>query len=240
MKLLRENITQQVEQKEQGKLFTLDDLKFDPQRRSRVVAVLSELAHNQLIVRATRGVYFRPKPSRLGLPYRTLDYKERLDFICKQLNGYLSGAYTFNKMQLTEQVPQVVTIACPKPVRAFEKMNIRLDCIKSYVKDLEGINPHHLRILDAIRCIEQVPGAKPEKVYARLIQYHFKQLAPEELEDIIRLSMYYPPRVRRVLADICEDLAYKEGQQLLTNTFDTNTRFKQTSYRNFYGTTQRQ
>lgn len=206
MKSLRGNIIHQVEQKEQGKLFTLSDLKFDPQRRSRAIVVLSELARNQIIVRATRGVYFRPKPSRLGLPYRTLDYKERLDFLCKQLNGYLSGAYTFNKMQLTEQVAQVVTIACPKPVRVFEKMNIRVDCIKSYVKDLEGINLHHLRILDAIRFIRKVPGAKPSDVYNRLIRYHFKQLAPEELEEIIRLSMYYPPRVQKILAAICNDL----------------------------------
>ena len=109
-------------------------------------------------------------------------------------------------MQLTEQVAQVVTIACPKPVRAFDKMNVRVDCIKSYVTDLRRVNLHHLRILDAIRCIEQVPGASPEKVYDRLIRFHFKTLAPGELEEIVRLSLSYPPRVRRILATICNDL----------------------------------
>lgn len=203
---LRQHIIEQVEQKERGRLFTISDLQFDSNRRSRVVAVLAELVRKGEIVREARGIYFRPKHSLLGLSYRPVDYEETLDFLCKKLNGYISGSYAFNEMQLTEQVAQVVTIACPKPVRRFETMNVRVRCIKACVTDLDGANRHHLRILDAIKSIRKVPGASPEKVYERLIRFHFKQLAPGELEEIVRLSQSYPPRVQKILAAICKDL----------------------------------
>lgn len=203
---LRQHIIEQVEQKERGKLFTISDLQFDPNRRSRVIAVLAELVRKGEIVREVRGVYFRPKPSLLGLSYRPVDEEETLDFLCKKLNGYISGSYAFNEMQLTEQVAQVVTIACPKPVRRFETMNVRVRCVKACVADLKGVNLHHLRILDAIKSIRKVPGAKPSDVYERLIRYHFLELTTGELEEIVRLSMSYPSRVRRILATICNDL----------------------------------
>lgn len=206
MKALKQHIIEQVEQKERGRLFTANDLQFDPNRRARVVAVLTELVRKGEIVRATRGAYFRPKPSLLGLPYRPVDYEETLDFLCKKLNGYISGSYAFNLMQLTEQVPQIVTIACLKPVRRFETMNVRVRCVKSCVADLKGVNLHHLRILDAIKSIRKVPGAKPSDVYERLMRYHFLELAPGELEEIVRLSMSYPPRVRKILAAVINDL----------------------------------
>ena len=207
MDSFRQNIRTQVMKMEKGKIFTSDDLIFAPQKRANVAAVLSEMAKKGAIVRAAKGTYFRPKPSLLGLKYRPLEHQEKLDFISKRLNGYITGAYVFNQMQLTEQVAMVVTVATPKPVRAFELGNVRVKCVKSYVDDLRGVNLYHLRLLDAIKSIREIPGTTPSDVYDRLIQHHFCKLQGEELNQIAEVAQKYPPRVRKILSDIYRYLA---------------------------------
>lgn len=224
----RKNIIKQVERIEKGKLFTFKNLNFATQKKPNVAVVLSELAKKGLVIRAEKGTYFRPKPSLLGLSRRPLDYQEKLNYITNTLDGYITGPYVFNQMQLTEQVPMVITVATPKPVRNFVKMNIRVECVKSYVNDLDSINLYYLRLLDAIKSIREIPGTKPSDVYVRLMNFHFKKLREQELEEINKLALNYPPRVRRIMIDINRDLGYQEKSIILSDTINSNTHFKTT------------
>lgn len=226
MESFRRDIIRQVELIERGKLFTSKNLYFAPQKKANVAVVLSELTKKGNIVRVEKGVYFRPKPSLVGLKYRPLEHQEKLDFISKRLNGYITGAYVFNQMQLTEQVAMVVTIATPKPVRAFELGNVRVKCIKSYVDDLENVDIYHLRLLDAIKSIRVIPGTTPSDVYDRLMQHHFGKLQREELNRIVELTLKYPPRVRRIMVDVCKELGYQKESMIISETINSNTHFK--------------
>lgn len=228
MESLRKNIIMQVESLKEGKIFTFKSLKFEPQKKSNVAVVLSELAKSGKVVRVEKGTYFRPKPSLLGLKHRPLSHQEKLDFISNELNGYITGPYIFNQMQLTEQVPMVVTIATPKPVRKFEKMNISFECVKSYIDNLEETNIYHLRLLDAIKSIRVVPGTTPSDVYSRLLNHHFKNIQLHELRKINELALSYPPRVRRIMMDICRDLGHTNEMHILSLSLNSNTHFKTT------------
>jgi len=226
MESFRKNIIRQIEQIEEGKLFTFKSLNFAPQKRANVAVILSEMTKKGAITRVEKGTYFRPKPSLLGLKHRPLAHQEKLDFISNELNGYITGPYIFNQMQLTEQVSMVVTVATPKPVRKFEKMNVRVECVKSYIDNLGSVNLYHLRLLDAIKFIRVVPGTTPADVYARLVDFHFKKIQKKDLEEINRLALKYPPRVRRIMMDINQDLGYEEESLILSKSINSNTHFK--------------
>lgn len=228
MESFRKNIIAQVELMEEGKIFTFRNLNFEPQKRANVAVVLSEMTRKGAVVRVEKGTYFRPKPSLIGLKHRPLAHQEKLEFISKELKGYITGPYIFNQMQLTEQVPMIVTVATPKPVRKFEKMNVRVECVKSYVENLDSVNLYHLRLLDAIKSIREVPGTTPSDVYERLMNFHFKNLQKQDLMTINKLALKYPPRVRRIMVDICRDLGYKEESIILSKTINSNTHFKTT------------
>ena len=53
-------------------------------------------------------------------------------YLTEKLNGYITGAYVYNKMGLTEQVATTITIATPNPVRRFRFKNLDIECVKAY------------------------------------------------------------------------------------------------------------
>lgn len=226
MASFRSNIISQIEAIPLGKIFTLKDLTFVPSKRANVAVVLSELSKKEIIVRAEQGAYYKPKKSLLGLKNRVLSYQEKLDFVTTELNGYITGPYIYNQLRLTEQVPMIITIATENPVRKFEKLNIRFECVKSYVSDFNSVNLYYLRLLDAIKSIKRIPGTTPSDVYNRLLCYHFNKFGSEEINIISNLSLTYPPRVRRILMDICDNLGFSEESYKLSQTLNSNTSFK--------------
>lgn len=231
MQSFRKQIISQVQAIPEGKIFTYRDLAFAPSQRGHVAVILAELKKKGIVEKAEKGAFYRPKPSLLGLRSRPLSFQEKLDFITRELNGYITGPYIYNRMQLTEQVPMVITIATPKPVRKFEKMNLRIECIKSYIEVDDKTNFHHLRLLDAIKSIKEIPGTTPMDVYQRLLDAHFKKMEISELDAVKLMAFSYPPRVRRILMDIYNELGYKEGAKGLADTLNSNTYFK-TTYKN--------
>lgn len=226
MKSFRKNIIKQIEEIPKGRIFTSKNLSFEPNKRANVAVILSELTKNSVLVRIERGTYYKPTPSLLGLKHRPVQYQEKLDFITEKLNGYITGPYIFNQMNLTEQVSMVITVATPKPIRKFKTMNVRVECVKSYVDKINLEDLYYLRLLDAIKYIRNIPGTKPSDVYSRLINYHFNNIQLKDLRKINKLAEKYPPRVRRILIDINRDLGYQVESMELSNTINSNTRFK--------------
>lgn len=208
----RKYILLQVNSMERGRIFTFRDLVFAPGKRANVAVILSEMTKQGKLVRAEKGAYYRPKESLIGLKHRPLAHQEKVRFLSERMGGYTTGAQIYNQMQLTEQVAMITTIATSNPVRRNEKMGIRLKCVKSYIDDLNGIDLYHLRLLDAIKDIKSIPGTTPSDVYDRLINYHFSKLNKDELKKIAELALKYPPRVRKILADILQDLGNERNK----------------------------
>ena len=129
-------------------------------------------------------------------------------------------------MGLTEQVAKTITIATPNPVRRFRFKNLDIECVKAYcmVYPDESLVPY-LRLLDAIKDMKRIPGTTGQYIYNHVKNQYFNRYSLPKLGKIVFLAKRYPPRVRKVLADILGDIGQTALQAEMTKTLLPTTRF---------------
>ena len=226
MKSFKSDIISQIDIIPEGKIFTFSNLDFPMEKFANVAVVLSDLSKEKKVVRVEKGAYYRPKQSSLGLGVLPVYQDEQLNYLTRKLGGYLSGAYIYNKMSLTEQVPSVITIAVNRPVRAFKFKKMSVECVKAYVDMPDNDDTLHLiRILDAVKDLKRIPGTTPKQAYDRIFALHISQLSRVNLEKTVSLSMGYPPGVRKILSDMLEKNNQVDLNKQLVNTICPTTRF---------------
>lgn len=218
MKSFRKEIIQQIEKIPEGRIFTTKDLMFDIAKTANVNVLLAELVKKGQVKRIEKGVFYKAKESSLGLGPLPVREEELANFLQKKINGYLSGYYIYNLMGITEQVPTIITIATPKPVRPFRFDNMRFNCIKSYKDDVRPEEVKYLRVLDAIRDMKHIPGRTSQQVYQTLKNRFFANYADEDVQIIAELAMKYPPRVRAITASLLEEVNCIKPYLAIRNT----------------------
>jgi hypothetical protein len=225
MQSFKSDILKQIEVMPSGKIFTFKNLVYPLSKQANVAVILSDLTKNDKLVRVEKGAYYKPKLSRLGLGFLPVFQEEQLNYLTNKLEGYLTGAYIYNKMALTEQVPAVITIAVHYPMRAFKFHKLSVECVKAYVQAPNDSQTLFLvRILDAIKDFKYIPGVSPQEAYDRIYNLHISSLDYPNLKKIVSLSSHYPPRVRKALSD----MLYKNNRDLgeqLAGTISPTTRF---------------
>ena len=129
-------------------------------------------------------------------------------------------------MSLTEQVPSVITIAVPYPVRAFKFEKLSVECVKAYI-DISGNSQdlHLVRILDAIKDCRHIPGTSPQVAYDRIFKQHVLPLEYVNLKKLVSLSKNYPPRVRKILSRMLHENNNRDLEEQLIATICPTTRF---------------
>lgn len=227
MKSFRSDIIKQIDTIPEGKIFTFIDLDYPIEKSANVAVILSGLAKGEKLVRVEKGAYYRPKQSSLGLGVLPIYQDEQLNYLTRKLDGYLTGTYIYNKMSLTEQVPSVITIAVPQPVRSFRFKKLSVECVKSYVDKFGDENTLYLlRLLDAIKDLKYIPGTTPQQAYNKIFTLHISLLSVINLEKIVSLAINYPPRVRKILSDMLKKNNRFDLSKLLVNTICPTTRFE--------------
>lgn len=184
--------------------------------------------------RAAKGYWYGLKRGRTTVPRNQcwgwgklpVYQDEQFRYLTEKLNGYITGAYIYNKMGLTEQVATTITIATPNPVRRFRFKNLDIECVKAYcmVYPDESLVPY-LRLLDAIKDMKRIPGTTGQDIYNRVKSQYFNGYSLPELEKIVSLAKSYPPRVRKVVADILGDIRQTVLQTEMAKTILPTTRF---------------
>ena len=202
MKSFRKEITEQIERIPKGRIFTAKDLTFDVSKTANVNVLLAELAKKDRIKRIEKGAYYIPKESKLGLGTLPLSQNEIVRYLTQKYGGYLSGYCVYNMMGLTEQVPTVLTIATPNPVRPFRFDNLRFDCIKAHRGSFEPHETKYLMVLDAINDMEHIPGKTGDKVFQKLKILFFDEYSYTEARVLAGLAMYYPKKVQRTVIQL--------------------------------------
>jgi len=227
MKSFKSNIHGQIEKIPEGRIFTFGDLAFPLSKFAHVAVILSNLAKAKKLIRIEKGAYYKPKLSSLSLGYLPVYQEEKLNYLTSKLNGYLTGAYIYNKMSLTEQVPSVITIAVRHPVRAFQFEKLSVECVKAYVDVVGDISKdlHLIRILDAIKDCRHIPGTSPQAAYDRIFNLHVSPLSNANLKKIVSLSKNYPPRVRKILSRMLHENNNSDLEKQLAETICPTTRF---------------
>jgi len=226
MQSFKSNIVKQIETIPEGRIFTFADITFPRDKFANVAVILSQLTKEQKLIRVERGAYYRPKQSSLGLGLLPVYQDEQLSYLTRKLGGYLTGAYVYNKMSLTQQVPSVITIAMRYPLRPFRFRKLSIECVKAYI-DLPGDNEtlHLIQILDAIKDLKYIPGVSPKIAYERIFSLHVSVLSKSKLERIVSLAMVYPPRVRKILSDMLETGDNQDLREQLIGMTCPTTRF---------------
>ncbi len=226
MASFRKEMLNQIQGIETGRIFTFRDLSFDTEKSVNVAVLLSELCRKGTLVRIEKGAYYRPKTSALGLGMLPVYEDEQFRYLTAKLHGYITGVYVYNKMGLTEQVPTTITIATPYPVRHTSFKNMDIECVKSYCTDCadKSLIPY-LRLLDAIKDMKHIPGTTVQDVYNRIKSRYFSMYSQIELKRIVALAKRYPPRVRKVIADMMGDIGQTAFQTEMMGTLLPTTRF---------------
>ena len=226
MKSFKSNIEKQINNIPKGRIFTYDHLSFSPSKFAHVGVILSHLTQENLLIRIEKGAYYRPESSILGLGNLPVYQEEKLNYITKKLDGYLTGPYIYNKLSLTGQVPSIFTIAVRNPVRAFKFEKLQITCVKAYVDTPHKSQELYLvRLLDAIKDCRFIPGTSPQTAYSTIYHLHFSSLDFTNLTKIASLAKEYPPRVRKVLSRMLHDRGYNELAEELLSTICPTTKF---------------
>jgi hypothetical protein len=226
MQSFKSDIQKQIDLIPEGKIFTFKDLAFPLSKFANVAVVLSELSKANKLSRIEKGAYYKPKQSSLGLGNLPVYQEEQLNYLTGKLNGYLTGAYIYNKMSLTEQVPSVITIAVRYPVRAFKFERLSVECVKAYV-DIPDDSQTLLLIwiLDAIKDCRHIPGTTPQSAYERIFKLHVSPLEHADFEKLASLSKNYPPRVRKILSRMLHESGNRDLEERLVATICPTTQF---------------
>ena len=226
MASFRKEILEQIERIDTGRIFTFRDLSFETEKTANVAVLLSEQSRKGVLVRVGKGAYYRPKESVQGQGKLPVYQDEQFRYLTEKLNGYMTGAYVYNKMGLTEQVAKTITIATPKPARRFHFKNLDIECVKAYCMDYsdESLVPY-LQLLDAIKDMKRIPGTTEQYIYNQVKSQYFNRYSLPELGKIVSLAKRYPPRVRKVVADILGDIGQTVLQMEMAKTLLPTTRF---------------
>lgn len=104
-------------------IFSIDRLVTPDYSRSALQAAINRLIHEKIIIRAFKGIYFKPTFSRLlkGKPIPP-DLNELIAFLCKR-NGetiQLHGGWVCNRLRLGRQMPLIkvfYTSGCSRRLR---------------------------------------------------------------------------------------------------------------------------
>jgi len=226
MESFKSEIHRQIALIPEGKIFTFKDFDFPLSKFASVAVILSGLSKANKLIRIEKGAYYKPGQSSLGLGYLPVYQDEKLHYLTNKLSGYLTGAYIYNKMSLTDQVTSVITIAVRYPVRSFRFEKISVECVKAYVDVPDDSRILRLvRILDAIKDYRHIPGTSPQAAYDRIFRLHVSQLEYENLEKLVSLSKNYPPRVRKILIRMLHESENRNLEELLNATICPTTRF---------------
>ena len=226
MKSFKLYILSQLDNIAEGKIFTFGDLNFPQSKLANVAVILSNLTKENKLTRIEKGAYYKPKTSSLGLGYLPVYQDEKLNYLTHKLNGYLTGAYIYNKMSLTEQASSVITIAARCPVRTFKFDKLTVECVKAYVDVSDDRQDLYLvRILDAVKDFRHIPGTSPRTAYDRILSLHVSNLEYAYLKKLASLSENYPPRVRKILCLMLHDTNNIDLEKQLEATICPTTKF---------------
>ena len=226
MESFKSNIQRQIGLIPEGKIFTFKDLTVPKSKYANVAVILSGLSKVSKLARIAKGAYYKPRLSSLGLGHLPVYQDEKLNYLTNKLKGYLTGAYIYNKMSLTGQVPSVVTIAVRYPVRAFKFEKLSIECVKAYVDvPYDSKTLRLLQILDAIKDYRNIPGTSPQAAYDNIFKFHVLSLEYADLEKLVSLSKNYPPRVRNILCCMLHASDQRFLEEQLIATICPTTRF---------------
>jgi len=216
-------VKERVESLPVGSVITFSDFN-DLENTQAVALSLSRLKGKGLLNRLEKGKYYIPKKTKFGVlgPSDSSILKGLLNND-GSVEAYVSGVAAYNKLGLTTQVPNVVTIVGNMCNRKAQIGKLKLKYIKAKAP-INSSTIQLLQILDAINDVKNIPDTTINKSIKRIKEI-ILDLTNNQKKKMISLSRYYRPRVQAIVGEILEEGGVKEVQ-VLKDELNPLTRFK--------------
>lgn len=219
----------EIEKRVQGmntdQVFSVADLGFPADWYDNVRIKLSRMAAQGLIVKASKGRYYKPRQTVFGTlqPSREEIVKDMLMKDGK-VSGYLTGYAVWNKMGLTTQIPNIIEIGS-NIHRNRTKRGIYTIRFVLQPNNITCTNIPLLQILDAVKSVKSIPDTTINDSITRLSMI-IGDLSEKDISLMATLALKYPPQTRAILGAILETKGNTEAATKLLRTLNPMTIYK--------------
>jgi len=186
---------------------------------------LSRLAQSGKLVRLEKGKFYKSKTTRFG-PIRPTESEiiKALTQKGDKITGYLTGNALYNRLGLTTQVPNTLTIArrTRLPEKDLSGYKIRFTVRPFPFKETDV---PLMQLLDAFTDIQKIPDTSPEKVVPFLVE-KISNLQPLQISRMMKLALKYPPSTRALLGALLEAYLPSQPTDILRKSLNPLTKYK--------------
>jgi len=201
-------IEEKVNSIEKGIVFTYKDLAIGKEEYSATSKAIERLIKKGIIKRISTGVFYKPKQTLFG---ELGPDEEKLITPYLFSNGkriaYVTGLLLYNKMGLTTQIPNEISIACREKRIYISKGNIKASAVKSYL-EVTDQNYKFLEFLDVLKDFKKIPDLS-KMAGISILTNIVLALSNNQMGELIQIALAYPPRVRAFLGALLESIDSK-------------------------------
>ena len=214
-----QKIEKEINKLKEGTTFKYQQLSIESSEYSAAAKAIERFIEKGIIKRISTGVFYKPKQSIFGeLKPNEEELLKPYLFQNNKRIAYITGISLYNRMGLTTQVPRTIKIASRDKRITVSVGSIKRTPVKSYV-DVTDNNFYLLEILDALKDFKKIPDL--DKVSAiKIISNRLKELRSNELKQLIKCVLPYPPRVRSFLGALLEKIGTDLEFTTLKNTLN--------------------
>jgi len=200
-----QKIEKQINKLKEGTTFKYQKLSIESNEYSAAAKAIERLIEKGIIKRVSTGVFYKPKKTIFGelIPNEEELLKPYLFQNNKRI-AYITGVSLYNRMGLTTQVPRNIKIASRDKRITVSVGNIKGTPVKSYV-DVTDKNFYLLEILDALKDFKKIPDLD-KKSAITILSTKIKELNTNEIKQLVKCVLSYPPRVRGFLGALLEKI----------------------------------
>lgn len=197
-------VSQQIQSKinsfPKGTIFTYWKLNIDEANKQAAVKSIERLIRSEVIVRISKGKFYRPDKSVFGLvPPNSIELIKTYTYKNNKRVAYETGNSLYNKLGLTTQVPTFIYLGVYNSRINVNKDNLKIKSVKSYIVPTDN-NIKYLQFLDILKDFKTIPDLDINYT----IEYLSKQLNSLDLKLLTKYAINYPPRVIAFLGALLE------------------------------------
>jgi hypothetical protein len=202
-----QKIEKEISKIKEGTTFKYQQLPIESNEYSAATKAIERFIEKGIIKRVSTGVFYKPKQTIFGeLKPNEEELLKPYLFQNNKRIAYITGVSLYNRMGLTTQIPKNIKIASRDKRITVLVGNIKGTPVKSYV-DVTDKNFYLLEILDAIKDFKKIPDLDRNSAI-KIISNRLKELNTNEIKQLIKCVLSYPPRVRGFLGALLEKMDF--------------------------------
>jgi hypothetical protein len=220
-----EKIEKRIIKMPEGATFKYQQFDIAPNEYTAAAKAIERLIRRGIINRASTGVFYKPKQTVFGsLKPKEEELLKPYLFENNKRIAYITGVSLYNKMGLTTQVPRNIQVASRSKRITIKIGSMQVRSIKSYV-DVTDDNYPILELLDVLRDFKKIPDSDKSQTVRFLIR-SMKDLTEKQKNDLLKIALKYPPRVRALTGALLAEIKSKQSLSELKKSINPLSTFE--------------